>query len=255
MTTHSMTEAEIAAKDNLLVTLSPIDAEELKKNFLGSVWRSNDSEIPSLTDKTIYLAGDLDRVGNLDLSKARSVFAIEELCENKTEINLQTEIQSGLLIECIRIGQVPLSVHGMGILYRAFFDPNIDYFNRIRSEHEFQSLTESTKPGVAHRTGVYLTPVEKQGDELHFHLLRCSTNFSGPSENFRSTDTEIVNALNQTADSIFNDHAPMNHVLAQIYHNRRDEEKRKETKAKIKAHADKTKDHAIERSNGFLHFL
>src|SRR6476661_371128 len=114
-------------------------------------------------------------------------------------------------------GRVPVHVHGVGVYYRRFFDPGFDHFNRICAEHEFQALTESTKPGTAHRTGIYLTPVEQDDDGLHFRLLRCSTNLSGPTENFRATDLRIVDALNQEAGFIFENHAPLNHVLAQIY--------------------------------------
>lgn len=225
-------EVRIAAENNLLITLSPLDAEELTKHFLGSIHRSN-SQLPSCDQKTVYLAGDFSRSMPLDLSAAKRVFVIDELSEN---------VPVHSTWDSIRLGQVPLSVHGMGVLYPEFFDPEIDYFQRIQTEHEFQSLTESTKPGVAHRTGIYLTPVTKLGEDLHFRLLRCSSNFSGPTENFRATDSEIVETLNSSADKVFQHHSPMNHVLAQIYHNRRDELKKKETKAKIKAHADKTKD-------------
>jgi hypothetical protein len=142
-------------------------------------------------------------------------------------------------------------VHGVGVYYRRFFDLGFDYFNRICAEHAFQSLTESTKPEKAHRTGIYLTPVEQDGEELHFRLLRCSTNLSGPTENFRATDRHIVDALNREAASIFQDQAPLNHVLAQIYHNTPAAAAQKQAKAKISAHADKTKDMPV---NGIMAF-
>ncbi|MGC4944934.1 hypothetical protein ACLQ2N_01780 [Streptomyces sp. DT224] len=131
---------------------------------------------------------------------------------------------------------------GGGVYHPRFFAPDGGHFRRIRAEHAFQSLTESTKAGTAHRTGIYLTPVTREGDALHFRLLRCSTNLSGPTENFRSTDTEIVDALNREADTLFRGHAPLNHVLAQTYHNTRATTERKQTKARISSHADKTKD-------------
>ncbi|UFS97535.1 hypothetical protein [Nocardia huaxiensis] len=142
-------------------------------------------------------------------------------------------------------------VHGVGVFYRQFFDLRDDHFGRVRAEHEFQSLTESTKPGAAHRRGIYLTPVTRCGDELRFRLLRCSTNLSGPTENFRATDTSIVEVLNREADKIFRGPAPLNHVLAQIYHNTPATAERKQSKAKISAHADKTKDMPV---NGIMAF-
>lgn len=130
---------------------------------------------------------------------------------------------------------------GTGAYYARFF-PRDDYFQRITAEHVFQSLTEGTKPSVARRTGIYLTDVSDDGQ---FHLLRCSTNLAGPTENFRATDREIVDALNVEAYKIFRDHAPLNHVLAQIYPNT------VEAKAKISNHADKTKDMP---ANGIMAF-
>ncbi|WP_218003324.1 hypothetical protein [Nocardia concava] len=149
------------------------------------------------------------------------------------------------------LGRVPVPVHDVGVFYRRFFELGEDYFGRIRAEHEFQSLTESTKPGSAHRSGIYLTPVTRDGDALRFRLLRCSTNLSGPTEGFRTTDTSIVEALNREAADIFPDHAPLNHVLAQIYHNTQATAERKQAKAKISAHADKTKDMPV---NGIIAF-
>jgi hypothetical protein len=152
---------------------------------------------------------------------------------------------------CGTLGRVPLLVHGVGVYYRRFFDLDSDLFNRISTEHRFQTLTESNKPGKAHRTGLYLTPVKQDGEDLHFHLLRCSTNLSGPTENFRATDRYIVDALNQETAVIFENQAPLNHVLAQIYHNTPAVATQKQSKAKISAHADKTKDMPV---NGIMAF-
>jgi len=124
---------------------------------------------------------------------------------------------------------------GGGMFYERFFAGD-DYFQRISSEHAFQALTESSKPSTAHRTGIYLSQVTERGDERRFHLLRCSTNLSGPTENFCATDREIVAALNAEADKRYPGHAPLNHVLAQIYRHVGT------SKAKISSHADKTKD-------------
>lgn len=146
--------------------------------------------------------------------------------------------------------KAPVTLGGVGVYYRRFFDDG-DYFRRICSEHTFQSLTESVKPSKAHRTGIYLTPVKQDGDALRFHLLRCSTNLSGPTENFCATDHHIIDALNREADVIFRDHAPLNHVLAQVYNNTPATDDQKQTKAKISAHADKTKDMPV---NGIMAF-
>src|SRR5262249_4059776 len=127
-------------------------------------------------------------------------------------------------------GRVPLRVHGAGVYYRRFFALGDGHFGRIRAEHPCPSLTESTKPGPARRSGIYLRPVTRDGAGLHFPLLRCSTNLSGPTEAFRPTDTSIVEALNREAAAVFRDHAPLNHVLAQTYHNTAATAARKQSK-------------------------
>jgi len=147
--------------------------------------------------------GDAARFrGRLD--NAARVFAVEALACNHDSL------------ERVGLGRVPVRVGGVGVYYRRFFDDS-DLFRRISFEHTFQALTESVKPSKAHRTGIYLTPVSQCGDALSFHLLRCSTNLAGPTENFCATDWRIVNALNEEASAIFCDHAPLNHVLAQLY--------------------------------------
>ncbi|WP_031064338.1 hypothetical protein [Streptomyces sp. NRRL WC-3742] len=221
------TEARIEDAGNVLVAPSGVIGD-----FFGS--RITPEELaagaPDLAGKTVYLCGDISGTGQLH--GATRVFVIRELSEG----------YGGKPWTVIGLGRVPLRVHGVGVYYRRFFDPGDDHFARIRAEHEFQSLTESTKPGTAHRSGIYLTPVTRDGDDLHFRLLRCSTNLSGPTEGFGPTDTDIVGDLNREADALFRGHAPLNHVLAQTYHNTPATAERKQSKARISSHADKTKD-------------
>jgi len=89
----------------------------------------------------------------------------------------------------------------------------------INSQHKFQELTESNKEGISYRSGIYLSNVEKKGEDYHFNLLRCSTNLKGPTDNFRETDIEIINKVNKTAEIYFENGAKLNHVLAQVYQN------------------------------------
>lgn len=237
MHTTERTEARILDASNILVAPSTRDDEGLIRDFCGSVITPDDlsSGSPGSARKTVYLCGDVSRVSGHDLNAGERVFVIRELSHGYNE-------GEGIPWTLVDLGRVPVRVHGVGVYYRRFFDRGVDHFNRIRAEHAFQSLTESTKPGTAHRTGIYLTPVTQVGDALHFRLLRCSTNLAGPTENFRATDTRIVDALNQEAALIFQNHAPLNHVLAQVYHNTPAAEARKQAKARISAHADKTKD-------------
>ena len=120
----------------------------------------------------------------------------------------------------------------------------------ISTEHKFQLLTESNKPSKSFRTGLYLTKVQKKDSEIDFNLLRCSTNFNGPTENFKKIDEEIVDKVNNISRYFFKDSHSLNHVLAQIYENVKNDNG-KEKKAKIKEHSDKTKDMP---TNGLIAF-
>ena len=233
MTVIDRVEARIHKNKNVLVVLSEAAESRIFENFLGQVVFVNKSSLnlPDLTGKRLYLCGDISVTRDLDLQVADSVCVIDELSQNNN--NKYKRVNSG---------QVPVDIHGVGVFYPRYFDSEQNYFERISQEHKFQNLTESNKPGVAHRTGIYLTPVEREGDDLHFNLLRCSTNLSGPTENFCATDKEIVEAINEEADRLFFDHAELNHVLAQIYRNKAATEGRKQAKARISSHADKTKD-------------
>ncbi|WP_354637355.1 hypothetical protein [Kitasatospora camelliae] len=248
MDSTELAEACIEDAGNILIAPSTLHGNDydMIKDFFGSTITPEDLASGSLdlAQKTVYLCGDISGIGERHLRAADRVFVIRELSHGyREDVDVSWPF--------IDLGRVPFRVHGVGVYYRRFFGLDADHFGRIRAEHAFQSLTESTKPGTAHRSGIYLTPVTRNGDELHFRLLRCSTNLSGPTENFRPTDTHIVEALNREAAAIFRDQAPLNHVLAQIYHNTLATPERKQSKAKISAHADKTKDMP---ANGIMAF-
>ncbi|MEU7070072.1 hypothetical protein AB0B30_04065 [Streptomyces narbonensis] len=248
MDTSELAEAHIDDVGNILVAPATLHDEESVRNFFGSVVTPEDlaSGPPDLAARrTVYLCGDVSGISGHQLHSAARVFVVRELSHGYRE-----DAEDPWTL--VDLGRVPLRVHGVGVYYRRFFELDADHFAGIRAEHEFQSLTESTKPGTAHRSGIYLTPVTRNGDdELHFRLLRCSTNLSGPTESFRPTDTQIVEALNREAATIFRNPAPLNHVLAQIYHNTLATAERKQSKARISAHADKTKDMPV---NGIMAF-
>ncbi|MFB7592269.1 hypothetical protein [Streptomyces sp. NPDC056169] len=232
-----LAEARIDDASNILVAPSMLHDHDVIKDFFGSIITPEDlaSGSPDLAQKTVYLCGDVSGINGRHVEAAARVFVVRELSHGYHE-----DVDRPWPL--VDLGRVPVRVHGVGVHYRRFFGLGADHFGRIRAEHAFQSLTESTKPGTAHRSGIYLTPVTRHGDEVHFRLLRCSTNLSGPTENFRPTDTSIVEALNHEATAVFRNHAPLNHVLAQIYHNTPATAERKQSKAKISSHADKTKD-------------
>jgi hypothetical protein len=246
MDKSELMEACIEDASNILVAPSTLHDSDLVRDFFGSTITPDDlaSGSPDLGQKTVYLCGDISGISDRQLRTASRVFVIRELSHGYHE-------DADEPWPLVDLGRVPIRMGGVGVYYRRFFEPGGDHFGRIGAEHEFQSLTESTKPGTAHRSGIYLTPVTQNDDELHFRLLRCSTNFSGPTENFRPTDTHIVEDLNREAAAVFRSPATLNHVLAQIYHNTLATVERKQAKAKISAHADKTKDMPV---NGIMAF-
>ncbi|CAN0540007.1 unnamed protein product, partial [Laminaria digitata] len=190
----------------------------------------------------LYLCGDLGALEE-DMPRARVI----------REHSVGFEDRG---FEVIGVGQVPLLVHGVGVLFPRFFEEE-DLFHRLETEHVFQNLTESTKKSSALRTGIYLTDITREvaadgGEVLHHRLLRCSSNLTGPTDNFRDTDRMIMSAINDAASAVFEDETSLNHVLAQIYRNTKDTGDRpRERKAKIGAHSDKTKD---MREDGLIAF-
>ncbi|MGW4806471.1 hypothetical protein [Kitasatospora sp. NPDC004272] len=237
------TEARIEEAGSVLVAPPERWAEEPVREFLGT--RATPEQLAAgevdPTGRSVYLYGAGAGVEEHRLRGAERVFVVRE----------QDGGADGAPWPAVDPGRLPARVHGVGVYYRRFFDPADGHFARIAAEHAFQSLTESTKPGTAHRSGIYLTPVRQDGAELHFRLLRCSTNLSGPTEGFRATDTRIVAELDREAAAVLRGQAPLNHVLAQIYHNTPAAEGRRQAKARISAHADKTKDMP---ANGLMAF-
>jgi hypothetical protein len=159
-----------------------------------------------------------------------NVYVIEELSYNNV-----------VPVKLVNLGQVPLLIKNVGVFYRQLFNEQ-NLFEAVSSSHVFQSLTESNKSSKAFRSGIYLTNVATDEDTggSTFNLLRCSSNFSGPTDNFQPTDRMIIDQINKCCTDVFDQSAEFNHVLAQIYKNSKVGSKEK--KAKIKAHTDKTKD-------------
>jgi hypothetical protein len=235
------TENTISKTKNLLLLLPNRDENaqalrELSAHFCGVVV-SRLAEFPAdLTGKRIHVCGDIAQLEEI----GTPLYIIRELSFNYEDSN-------PALFHFVSLGQVPVIVSNAGVYFRRLFEED-NYFQRIKNEHVFQDLTESTKPGMALRKGIYLTSVSKEesvdGKEaLHYRLLRCSSNLSGPTDNFRSTDHEIMDAINAAAKYVFEEETTLNHVLAQIYENKKkSDSEEKESKARIKAHSDKTKD-------------
>jgi hypothetical protein len=230
-------ENSLLTGKHLLVILDlTLELDFLSKNFCGRVVFSKEElktmELNSTTD--VYLVGNIKLFDDYNFLES-NVFIVKDYSSNY-------ELTQYKIIE---LGQVPINMFNVGVYFRSWFSDSYDWFNAITSKHEFQSLTESTKGSNAFRKGIYLTPVEKTpSGDLSFNLLRCSSNLSGPTENFTYTDNLIVQSVNLIGEKFFLVKQEVNHVLAQVYENKKifSDDKTSERKAKIKQHSDKTKD-------------
>jgi len=222
---------------------SRFDLDELnyvKKNFCGIVFSKMDEYNnyikDHLSDNIItFLCGDISQIFEMiETIENKIIYVIKEFSYNYDASN----------ILLTNIGQIPINICNMGVYFRNFFDNSKNYFDLINNEHNFQQLTQSNKPGEAFRKGIYLSKVVQLNDEMKFNILRCSTNLSGPTENFRATDELIISQVNNISKFFFAEETELNHVLAQIYENKvfMNGNKKIERKATIKAHSDKTKD-------------
>ena len=154
----------------------------------------------------------------------------------------------------IDIGKVPINIHGVGVFFPGLFS---NQFDQIEKDHQFQKLGSYQRNTFeAHRKGIYLSNViEEDNGDRYFNLLRCSTNLSGPTDNFRDFDKMIIKTLNEYASNFYDSPYEFNHVLAQIYENFIDENN-KSKKGSISVHSDKSKDMPIDQNPliGFVTF-
>lgn len=266
-----------------LSNLDQTDFDQILANFCGIVVEVDNFDesfckehdlIPgsmSASDNiAVYVAGDvakiLDRVHEyVPIESSDSPFAmfyfITICCDFAQADNYPTANK------LIRLGEVPRNLHNVGVWFPMLFDDHDEinsvsygsnYFKGIDAEHSFQSLTESNKESNAYRKGIYITKITEidsdcDTDSLQFKLLRCSSNFDGPTDNVRDNDKFVLATINELAKFYFSEPAELNHVLAQIYYNVVNENG-KERKAKISRHSDKTKDMPTEALMAFCTF-
>ena len=206
----------------------------IKENFCGKIITEiTDINSMDLDRMIVYIYGDIEDIfSKIKIHDRKEFYVIQNLSYNYEKI-----IEN---ISLISFGEIPINVNNVGVFFRKLFNDDKYYFNSLSEQHQFQSLTESNKPGESYRKGIYITNVEEINNEFTFNLLRCSTNLDGPTDNFRSIDNEIIDKVNNISQYFFEQKTNLNHVLAQIYNN--NIYNGKEKKAKIKSHSDKTKD-------------
>ena len=246
-------ENKITKDKNVLIVLQEnqnidTDLQYLMDNFCGTVINNPEDINSSFKEKKIYACGDISNLKDHN-SLVHIIKEFSTNYENYPPENLKE----------VNLGQVPIIVSNAGVYYRRLFTDDYS-FDKIKSEHDFQELTESNKEVKAFRKGIYLSKITKEitenGQEaFHYNLLRCSSNLTGPTDNFREIDTQIVQLLNESAKDTFEHSTDLNHALVQIYENKKKTtDSDKEVKAKIKAHSDKTKDMPKEGLIAFCTF-
>lgn len=246
-------ENKITKDKNILVALQNHenlipDLNYLINNFCGSVVNTFSDPTIDFNNKKIYACGDFGALKET----VPFIHIIEDFSTQYENINPEK-------YKTVTLGEVPVIISNAGIYYRKLFAGD-DNFASIKAEHDFQELTESNKESKALRKGIYLSKVTKETTEegkeaFHYNLLRCSSNLTGPTDNFRTTDTKIINILNKHVPETFERETNLNHALVQIYENRKKSaDSEKEVKARIKAHSDKTKDMPKEGLIAFCTF-
>jgi hypothetical protein len=207
--------------------------------------------------KIIYLVGDIKHiVDELILTNISNMSIMNQIIDKLCVVENMSFNNVDKFDKFISSYQLPINIQNLGVYIRSAFnndDYKQDMFSIVVSDHKFQELTESNKPSKSLRTGLYLSNVEKINmfnleniNAVKFNLMRCSTNFVGPTEAFTDNDVKIINYLNNLCDNYFVNHAKLNHVLVQMYNN---DNKRK---ASIKEHSDKTEDMNL---NGLIAFV
>jgi hypothetical protein len=238
-------------------------------HFVGRVFKTVEEfqcQRPNLPRRLcVYISNQL--ASSFEHDEFTSVFVIKDGADLEA-VSLQTTLESSPDHEMaqqdtlhelkapdpkvIDVGEVPVSVHGLGILFRRCFgNMGSDVFEAFSTAHQFQSLTLGNNKAMATRSGVYTTPVRQTDQGIEFSLLRCSSNFTGPTENFRDIDVRVVHKVQELAAPLFKKPIVLNHILAQVYTNTVNVDadgKRSEQKAVIAQHSDKTKDMPIEHT-------
>lgn len=150
-------EAKLSKDNQVLLRLVGHQSKASLDNFFGiivdiseadaavSVSTNPDSKsMPNLEGKTVFVCGDLASTDTITvtsgtekctlancLGSADSVKVVEEFSRGKFELPNAHEI---------RLGQVPLDVYGVGVLYPRFFDTREQYFNRITVSQRLATL-------------------------------------------------------------------------------------------------------------------
>lgn len=230
-----LTKVHVLYHDDLKLLLDP-EFVRLTQKFCGQVATSLTLDSVTFhTSSLVYYCGDVTQLDLTKFTKYSQVFLVKEFCTNIPE-NAQFPV--------IRYGEIPLNVHGMGVLVRDAFPMETDWYDEVTKAHNWQHLTVHNNKSDAHRLGTYLCEVKDNGNgEYDYLLMRCSTNFRGPTQCFQDVDRFLLRRATQLLQPYFKQQVKLNHILAQMYVNG-------QTKAGISRHADKDEDFEKDEKSG-----
>lgn len=225
---------------NIITNLSELTDINKYLNFKNNDKTNNANK----TNKTIYICGNTDKVIKFIINNNNSNINICDNSDNSDcfyDISIIKDLSYGDQIDLITdryqariisIGEVPINLYNLGIFIpKCFDDSNRNYFDEISNSHTFQNMSETNKPSFAFRKGIYITNITNEqttntisnttinNSPVYFNLLRCSSNYSGPSDNIREVDREIMMKVNNISRNYYRDDVELNHTLAQIYKN------------------------------------
>jgi hypothetical protein len=242
-----MVEAKLILDRHVLIRYWPSIApdtsiakklETLLQEFCGRVYCDSYSEIGSENNAQVFFSGDFEAFQHVETKfEKTSMKIIRDLCVN----------YDGAAAEnLVNLDEVPVQINQLAVCINNYFGAHPDMYDNILTAHRFQTLNDAS-----YRKGVLLSHIDKlDGKALEFILMRCSTDFQGPTESFAEVDQVILDGTKNIGALFFRDGAQPNHILAQMYENIINSSG-KDKKAKISSHADKTKDMP---TNGMIAF-
>jgi hypothetical protein len=204
--------------------------------FFGT-WVRNINDTPTNPDVyagVIYVAGDVTLIRKY--TKDMRIVIIQDF---------STRFKASDV--CVNSWELPRWVHDIGVyIPRAYV---AGFYQQITVDHQFRT---SNKPGISHRSGIYLSRVKETETSIVYNIMRCSTTFKAPTDAFTDTDECIVQEANRHLNHCIHQCSDFNHVLAQLYTNTIVDGR--QIKAKLPAHSDKTEDMPVHAAIGFATF-
>lgn len=93
--------------------------------------------------KDVYLCGDLGAAASVTVDSPGGSCGLVQCLQCAASVRVIKELSRGEIkvdgARSVRLGRVPLDVHGVGAFYPQFFDPGTNYFKEITVSRVFMS--------------------------------------------------------------------------------------------------------------------